>query len=249
MPQGNAEFEQIVSVLMQPWQPDGALPHPPLDGGESDGQWFQIIEQLEYRILLAYALTGREWDHSARRTRNQKSSVLSRHSLRQCQLLLNAFIVTYCSRPQAGAPEFPFIQVMESLLTAKIHLTHDPALKQILRASLAGLQSGNTVELPEITMFSEGKKRTLFKYFTMYGVVMNWIKFDAHIKEKLSPFSSKWLHDEDGVLLALISYAALSENSQYNLPVMLKKTFESLKTWPNLESIYNAISISMVQQQ
>lgn len=249
MPQGNADFEHIISVLMQPWQLDGRGPHPTLDGGESDSQWFQIIEQLEYRILLAYALTDRVWDDSARRTRNLKTSVISRHSLRQCQLMLNAFIVTHCSRPQIAAPDFPFLQIMESLLTAKIYLTHDPALKQILRASLAGLQSGNSVELPEITMFSENKKRTLFKYFTMYGVVMKWIRFDEHIKAKLSPFSSKWLHDEDGVLLALISYAILSENAKYNVPVMLKKTFESLKTWPNLESIYNAISISMVQQK
>lgn len=247
MAQVNPEFEQITAVLLQPWQADMTVPHPVLDGGAGDQQWFQLIEQLEFRILLAYALTQKSWAHSSKRPVKSKSP-LTRHSVRQCQLMLNAFVVKHCSKPLRDAPDFPFRQVMESLLLAKSYLAHDPAIKQIMRAAVAGLQSGSPVQMPQFLTVPDNKIRSMFKYFTVYGVIMGWVSFDGKLKDKLTPFDPQWLHEEDGVLLSLLSYSLLSKNMHYNLGVMLKKTADSLKSWPNLESIYSAISMSVDMQ-
>lgn len=245
-----SELEQVTAVLMQPWHEDPLVPHPPLDGGNSDQQWFQLIEQLEFRILLAFALTNRVWQESPRRVAQPSSSVITRHSIRQCQLMLNAFVVKFCSQPNAKITDFPFQQIMESVLIAKANLAHDPAVKMVLRAAASGLRSGTPAAFPSIAAFPEHQKRALFKYFTVYGVLLGWISFDADLKGRLAPFNPSWLQEEDGILLSLIAYSLLSKNSEYNLRVMLKKTADSLKSWPNLESIYNAIMMSSnIKQQ
>lgn len=240
----NSEFEQITAVLMQPWNEDALIPHPQLDGGNSDQQWFQLIEQLEFRLLLAFSLTDRAWLKSSRRVLKANGSTISRHSLRQCQLMINAFVVKYCSQPQSKTPDFPFLQIMESILIAKAHLAHEPSVKMIMRAAVTSIQNGTPIAFQEICTFPESQKRALFKYFTVYGVLMGWISFDAELKNQLTPFNHLWLQEEDGILLSLISYSLLSKNSAYNLRVMLRKTADSLKSWPNLESIYNAIVMS-----
>ncbi len=243
MADGRATLDGVIELLARPYPLSSAL-----NSKIESGVWMGAIEQLENRLILAYAMRESSWSNPARvagfsAKQEHGEELMTLKAIMQSRLLVEQYIVSFASMPYEGQDQFPFREIMSKLLRFKASICHDPALRVLFQKTADAFEDQETASLPKITALTNDpqKRRLWYKYYGFYKALLSRVDFEAPALESMK-FDPAWLKDDEGIFVLLYAYAIRSEQTEKRLPSILKQSERLLVEHPTLKPIHVAMT-------